>query len=107
MGIINLSPDSFSGDGVTDLQGALDQADYFVEVGADILDVGGESTRPRSAPVSVDQEIGRVVPVIERLSSRVSVPLSIDTCKSEVARRAVDAGASIINDQWGLKHDPG
>lgn len=107
MGIINVSPDSFSGDGVTDLQGALDQAHHFVEAGADILDVGGESTRPHSVPVSVDEEIGRVVPVIERLSSQVSVPLSIDTCKSEVARRAVAAGASIINDQWGLKHDPG
>ncbi|GAI16984.1 unnamed protein product, partial [marine sediment metagenome] len=70
------------------------------------LDIGGESTRPNSAPVSVDDEIKRVVPVIERLVSEVTVPLSIDTYKSEVARQAVEAGAMMINDQWGLKRDP-
>jgi len=106
MGIINLSPDSFSGDGITDLEAAVAQAHRFVSQGADILDIGGESTRPGSSPVSIDQEIKRVVPVIERLASEVSVPLSIDTYKLEVARPALEAGAAMINDQWGLKQDP-
>lgn len=106
MGIINLSPDSFSGDGITDLEAAVAQAHSLVSQGADILDIGGESTRPGSAPVSIDEEIRRVVPVIERLVSDVTIPLSIDTCKSEVARRALEAGATMINDQWGLKKDP-
>ncbi len=106
MGIINLSPDSFSGDGITDPEAAVTQARRFVNQGADILDIGGESTRPGSAPVLIDEEIKRVVPVIERLASEVSIPLSIDTYKSEVARRALEAGATMINDQWGLKRDP-
>lgn len=106
MGVINLSPDSFSGDGIRDLESAVTQASRLVAEGADILDIGGESTRPNSAPVSVDNEIKRVVPVIERLVSEVTVPLSIDTYKSEVARQAVEAGATMINDQWGLKRDP-
>ncbi len=106
MGIINLSPDSFSGDGITDLEAAVAQARRFIEQGADILDVGGESTRPGSAPVSIEDEIKRVVPVIERLVSEVPAPLSIDTYKSEVARQALEAGARMINDQWGLKQDP-
>jgi len=106
MGIINLSPDSFSGDGVTDLEAAVAQAHRFVSQGADILDIGGESTRPGSTPVSIDDEIKRVVPVIERLASEISIPLSIDTYKSEIAHRALEAGAAMINDQWGLKRDP-
>ena len=105
MGIINLSPDSFSGDGITDLKAAVAQARRFVGEGADILDIGGESTRPGSVPVSIDDEIKRVVPVIERLASEVPIPLSIDTYKSEVAHRALEAGAAMINDQWGLKQD--
>ena len=105
MGIINLSPDSFSGDGITDLEAAVAQAHRFVSEGADILDIGGESTRPGSAPVSIGDEIKRVVPAIERLVSEVSIPLSIDTYKPEVARRALEAGAAMINDQWGLKRD--
>jgi len=105
MGIINLSPDSFSGDGIADLEAAVAQAQRFFSQGADILDIGGESTRPGSAPISIDEEIGRVVPVVERLASEVSIPLSIDTYKSEVARRALEAGAAMINDQWGLKQD--
>jgi len=105
MGIINLSPDSFSGDGVTDLEAAVAQAHRFVSQGADILDIGGESTRPGSAPVSIDDEIKRVVPVIERLASEISIPLSIDTYKSEIAHRALEASAAMINDQWGLKRD--
>jgi len=105
MGIINLSPDSFSGDGVADLGAAVAQAHRFVSEGADILDIGGESTRPGFTPLSVGEEIKRVVPVIERLASEVPVPLSVDTCKSEVAQQALEAGAAVINDQWGLKRD--
>jgi dihydropteroate synthase len=105
MGIINLSPDSFSGDGITSLEAAVAQAHRFVSYGADILDIGGESTRPGSAPVSVDEEIRRVVPVMERLASEITIPLSVDTYKSEVAQQALKAGATVINDQWGLKRD--
>ena len=106
MGIVNLSPDSFSGDGITDLAAAVAQARRFASQGADILDIGGESTRPGSAPVSIDEEIKRVVPIIERLVAEVPIPLSIDTYKSEVARQALKAGAKMLNDQWGLKRDP-
>ncbi len=107
MGVMNVTPDSFSGDGVgDDIEAALAQARHMASEGVDIIDVGGESTRPGSAPVSVDEEIRRVVPVIERLASEISVPISIDTYKSEVARRALEAGAKMINDQWGLKRDP-
>ncbi len=106
MGIINLSPDSFSGDGISDLESAVAQACRLVTEGADIIDVGGESTRPNAAAVSVDEEIERVVPVIERLAAEVTVPVSVDTYKSEVARLAIQAGAVMINDQWGLKRDP-
>lgn len=105
MGIINLSPDSFSGDGITELEIAVAQARRFVEEGADILDIGGESTRPGAASISIEEELRRVIPVIERVAKEVSVPLSIDTYKWEVARRALDAGAVMLNDQWGLKKD--
>jgi len=77
-----------------------------VEEGADILDVGGESTRPDSSPIAVDEELRRVMPVVERLAAELGVPLSIDTYKSEVARRAVEAGVRMINDVWGLRRDP-
>jgi len=106
MGIINLSPDSFSGDGITDVEAAVAQARRLVSEGADILDIGGESTRPGSSPIPIDEETRRVVPVLERLVSEVPVPLSIDTYKSEVAHPALKAGATMINDQWGLKRDP-
>ncbi len=106
MGIINMSPNSFSGDGITGTDTALAQAKEFVSQGADILDVGGESTRPGLPPVTVGVEIGRVIPVIERLSREVTVPISIDTSKFEVAQSALSAGASILNDQWGLKTEP-
>lgn len=105
MGILNLSPDSFSGDGITSLAAAVAQAHRFAEQGADILDIGGESSRPGSSPITVDEEIRRVVPVIEQLASEIPIPLSIDTYKVEVAQRALDAGATMINDQWGLKKD--
>ncbi len=106
MGIINLSPDSFAGDGIADLEVAVERAQHFVAEGADIIDVGGESTRPGSSPITIREELKRVLPVIERLAAGLSVPISIDTYKFEVARQALDAGASLINDQWGLKHDP-
>ena len=107
VGILNLTPDSFSGDGVgDDIEAAIARAKRLVDDGADIIDIGGESTRPGAQPVSIDEEIRRVVPVIERLASELSIPLSIDTYKSEVALRALEAGAKMLNDQWGLKRDP-
>lgn len=106
MVVINLSPESFSGNGITDLEVAIAQAARFVSEGADMLDVGGESTRPGLPPISSVEEIERVIPVIERLGAEVPIPISIDTCKSEVARKALDAGATVINDGWGLKRDP-
>jgi len=106
MGIINVSPDSFSGDGLDSVDAAVAQAQRFVAEGVDILDVGGESTRPNSAPISVDEELRRVIPVLERLVGKVKVPLSVDTYKFEVARRALDAGAEMVNDIWGLKQEP-
>ena len=107
MGVLNITPDSFSGDGLgCNIDTALDQARRFIEEGADIIDVGGESTRPDSSPVSTDEELARVIPVIEKLAAEITVPISIDTYKSEVARRALEAGARIINDVWGLRRDP-
>ena len=106
MGVVNATPDSFSGDGNTDIETAVAQGCRFVEEGADILDIGGESTRPGFIEVSVEEEIRRVVPVIERLAARTKAPISIDTTKYEVARQALAAGAAIINDQWGLKAEP-
>jgi dihydropteroate synthase len=105
MGIINVSPDSFSGDGLSTVDAAVAQAQRFVAESADILDVGGESTRPNSAPITVDEELRRVIPVLERLAGRVKVPLSVDTYKFEVARKALDAGADMLNDIWGLKQE--
>ncbi|MDB6058246.1 MAG: dihydropteroate synthase [Verrucomicrobiales bacterium] len=99
MGIVNVTPDSFSDGGqFLDSHGAIEHALKLVEEGADIIDVGGESTRPRATPVSQEEEMRRVLPVIEGLSKRVNVPISIDTMKPAVARAAVQAGASIIND---------
>lgn len=107
MGIINATPDSFSGDGLGfEVGEAVVRAKRFVADGADILDIGGESTRPDSVPISVDEELRRVIPVIEQLASAVEVPLSIDTYKYEVAKRALSAGARMINDVWGLGQDP-
>ena len=106
MGIVNVDPYSFSGDGLRDAESAIAQGKRFAAEGADIIDVGGESTRPGFEPVSADEEMRRVMPVIERLAGELSVPVSIDTYKSEVARRAVAAGARMINDVWELKRDP-
>jgi dihydropteroate synthase len=107
MGVVNVTPDSFSGDGLgQDVDKALDQAQRMVEEGADIIDVGGESTRPGSKPISAEEELRRVIPVVEGLVQRTDVPVSIDTYKSEVASESVEAGASLINDVWGLRMDP-
>jgi len=107
MGIVNLTPDSFSGDGLgSDLDAALAQARRFVQEGADIIDVGGESTRPQFEPISVEEELGRVLPFIERFTRETTAPISIDTCRSEVAGRALEAGAVMVNDVWGLQRDP-
>lgn len=107
MGIINVTPDSFSGDGLgRDIEAAVAQGKRFAAEGADILDIGGESTRPNAAPVSDDEELRRVIPVIERLVAEVSLPVSIDTYKVDVARRALSARAAMINDIWGLQRDP-
>ncbi|MBN1691994.1 MAG: dihydropteroate synthase [Dehalococcoidales bacterium] len=110
MGVVNLSPDSFSGDGIGhDIDRTLEQARRMVDEGADIIDVGGESTRPGTEPLSikdVDEELALVIPAIERLVKEISVPISIDTYKSRVAVSALEAGAWVINDIWGLKQDP-
>jgi dihydropteroate synthase len=110
MGIINITPDSFSGDGLLNDQGgvkkAVEQGVRFAREGAHILDVGGESTRPGAEPVDAETELRRVLPVIEALSREVTLPLSIDTYKAEVAAAALDAGAHLVNDVWGLRMDP-
>lgn len=106
MGIVNVTPDSFSGDGVTGVEAAVAQGMQMEKDGADILDIGGESTRPGSIPVSLEEEFARVIPVIERLAGKVRVPISIDTYKAEVARQAIAAGATIINDVWGGRMEP-
>lgn len=106
MGILNVTPDSFSDGGqFSSVDEALAYAEQMISDGADMIDVGGESTRPRGEPVSAEEEIERVVPVIEALSRRVDVPLSVDTTKSEVARAALDAGAAIVNDISALRFD--
>lgn len=106
MGILNVTPDSFSDGGqFLDIEEALAHAETMIAEGADIIDVGGESTRPGGEPVSIDEEIRRVVPVIEALTQRTKVPISVDTTKSEVARAALDAGAAIVNDISALRFD--
>jgi dihydropteroate synthase len=107
MGILNVTPDSFSDGGKYNrVQTAVAHARQMVADGADLIDIGGESTRPGYQPVSLEEELRRVIPVVEALRNEIDVPLSIDTCKAEVARQALDAGAHIINDQWGFKQDP-
>ncbi|XFC38576.1 dihydropteroate synthase [Stenotrophomonas indicatrix] len=106
MGIVNVTPDSFSDGGAHDTtEAAVAHGLKLVEEGADLLDIGGESTRPGAAPVSIDEELRRVVPVIEQLAARTVVPISIDTFKPEVMRAAVAAGAGMINDIFGLRQD--
>jgi len=107
MGVINVTPDSFSGDGLgTDIEAAVAQGLRFEAEGADILDVGGESTRPGAGETDAAEEMRRVLPVIERLKRQTTTPISIDTAKAEVASAALEAGAVMLNDVWGLRHDP-
>jgi dihydropteroate synthase len=107
MGILNLTPDSFSDGGkYNHLENAVQHARQMIGDGADILDIGGESTRPGYERISDAEEISRVVPAIEAITKELQIPISIDTYKSEVAKKAVEAGAVIINDIWGAKADP-
>ena len=124
MGIINVSPEAFSGDGLSDVGGAARLAQRFVNDGADILDVGGQSTRPRYSAaveagvgasgrargydeIGVEEEIRRVIPVIRAINDLTDAPISVDTYKASVAEAAAEAGAALINDVWGLKRDVG
>ena len=111
MGVINVTPDSFSGDGLgsedNPVHVAVALGKQFVAEGADLLDVGGESTQPGAKPVAANIESRRVTPVIQALAESVDVPISVDTSKASVAQAALSAGASIVNDIWGLKHDSG
>jgi dihydropteroate synthase len=106
MGILNVTPDSFSDGGKwNDRDRALRHAEEMLKEGADLIDIGGESTRPGYTPLSAEEEIARVVPVIEAVKSHFDVPVSLDTCKGEVAKAGIAAGADLINDIWGLKYD--
>jgi dihydropteroate synthase len=107
MGVVNVTPDSFSdGGNFFSFDAAVAQGEKLAADGADILDIGGESTRPFSEPVPEDEEMRRVIPIIENLAKRLSIPISIDTMKAAVARRAIEAGASMINDVSALRFDP-
>jgi dihydropteroate synthase len=109
MGIVNVTPDSFSGEGVMDLEAAVAQATQMEQEGADLIDIGGESTRPETwtgPGLSATEELARVIPVVERVAAAVKVPVSIDTYKAEVATRALEAGATLVNDVWAFRRDP-
>ncbi|MFZ7943176.1 MULTISPECIES: dihydropteroate synthase [Bacillaceae] len=106
MGILNITPDSFSDGGKYNrIEHAVKRAKEMAANGADIIDIGGESTRPGFAAVSIEEELERVIPVIKAISEQVQIPISIDTYKAEVAKQAIEAGAHIINDIWGAKAD--
>ena len=107
MGILNVTPDSFSDGGkFNQIDAALKHAEEMIRDGADVIDIGGESTRPGYTKISDDEETGRVVPVIEAVKKEFGIPISVDTYKSGVAEAAAQAGADLINDIWGLKYDP-
>lgn len=106
MGILNLTPDSFSDGGkYNQKENAMSRVEQMIEEGADIIDVGGESTRPGYTKISDEEEIERIVPVIQRIKHEFDVPVSVDTYKSQVAKAALEAGADLINDIWGLTYD--
>lgn len=106
MGILNVTPDSFSDGGLhNNIEKALVRAGQMIAEGADIIDVGGESARPGYTPVSEEEEIDRTAPVIQRIKAEFDIPVSLDTYKSKVAQAGIEAGADLINDIWGLKHD--
>jgi len=107
MGVLNVTPDSFSDGGrFFKLEEAIKQGLKLAEEGADMIDIGGESTRPGSEPVTIEEELRRVIPVIEELTKMIQAPISIDTYKSRVAKEALDSGASMVNDISGLRFDP-
>lgn len=110
MGILNVTPDSFSGDGLLReadwLNAVVERARRFVAWGADILDVGGESTRPGASPIPLEEELRRVIPAVRAIAAELDVAISVDTYKAEVARQALEAGAHLVNDVWGLRMDP-
>ncbi|HWQ83433.1 MAG TPA: dihydropteroate synthase [Anaerolineales bacterium] len=115
MGILNITPDSFSGDGLIPaspqsqqmvVDRAVEQAQRFVSAGADILDIGGESTRPGASPITVQEELDRVIPVIQAISNQMDILISVDTYHAVVAEAALEAGANIVNDVWSLQVDP-
>lgn len=107
MGILNITPDSFSDGGkFNNIDRALERVETMIMEGADIIDIGGESTRPNHKVISIEEEIERVVPVIEAISSKIDIPISIDTYKGNVAEEALKVGAVLINDVWGFKKDP-
>ncbi len=107
MGILNVTPDSFSDGGRFDApESAIAEADAMVRAGAAIIDIGGESTRPGFTPVPAEEELRRIVPVLEAIGGRLPVPISIDTTKPVVARRALALGACVVNDIWGFQSDP-
>jgi dihydropteroate synthase len=107
MGVVNVTPDSFSGDGLgADVDSAVAQGLRMLEEGADIIDVGGESTRPGFAEVTAEEELRRVIPVIERLALQTTAPVSIDSYKAEVVRAALKAGAALVNDVFGFRREP-
>ncbi|OGP62997.1 MAG: dihydropteroate synthase [Deltaproteobacteria bacterium RBG_13_47_9] len=107
MGVLNVTPDSFFDGGLYfDISTAIERAHSMAEEGADIIDIGGESTRPGSEQITIEEELKRIIPVIEALTKEIRIPISIDTYKSEIARRALDAGASMVNDISGLRFDP-
>jgi dihydropteroate synthase len=107
MGILNITPDSFSDGGkFFSLEAAMQQAKKLAGAGADIIDVGAESTRPGHTPVAAEEELARIEPILGKLTGSIALPFSIDTSKAKVARRATELGASVINDVWGLQHDP-
>ena len=105
MGVVNVSPDSFSGDGVSEVAAAVEQARRFADEGADLIDVGGQSTKPGFDELSTEEEIRRVVPPIEAIVRAVSLPVSIDAYRSSIVEAALDVGADMINDIWGFRHD--
>lgn len=107
MGILNITPDSFSDGGrFNNMDTALERVRNMIIEGADIIDIGGESTRPNHTEVSAEEEMNRIIPIIEAISSNIDVPISVDTYKGNVAEAAIKAGASMINDVWGFKKDP-
>lgn len=107
MGILNVTPDSFSdGGNYTSVEKAVAQAVEMERLGADIIDIGGESTRPDHESVALEEELNRVIPIIKAVKEKVNIPISIDTYKAETAKQAIEAGAEIINDIWGAKREP-